>query len=135
MARVRASRAAALARLDAAVTHWSREQVLYLIWRKPWMSVARDTYVSATLARAGLDTLPVESSRRYPEIGDHDLAWQRADRILLSTEPYAFRPRDATALAQATGKPVTLIDGEWTSWYGVRAIDGLRGLAGLRQSK
>ncbi|MEP7063184.1 MAG: helical backbone metal receptor [Betaproteobacteria bacterium] len=132
-ARLAQAFAAALAHLDAAVTHRPRENVLYLIWRKPWMSVARDTYVSATLARAGLDTLPVESSRRYPEIGDDDAAWQRADRILLSTEPYAFRTRDATALAQATGRPVTLIDGEWTSWYGVRAIDGLRALAQFRR--
>jgi len=29
---------------------------------------------------------------------------------------------------------VHLIDGEWTSWYGVRAIAGLRALAGYRQS-
>jgi hypothetical protein len=27
---------------------------------------------------------------------------------------------------------VELIDGEWTSWYGVRAIGGLRALAQLR---
>jgi hypothetical protein len=29
-------------------------------------------------------------------------------------------------------KPVELIDGEWTSWYGVRAIGGLRALTQLR---
>jgi hypothetical protein len=30
------------------------------------------------------------------------------------------------------GKPVALVDGEWTSWYGVRAIEGLSALASLR---
>jgi hypothetical protein len=30
------------------------------------------------------------------------------------------------------GRPVALVDGEWTSWYGVRAIEGLRSLANLR---
>lgn len=127
--------AGALAFLDDAVAALPREKVLYLIWRKPWMSVARDTYVSATLARAGLDTLPVAAERRYPVVGDDDVAWRDAERILLSTEPYAFRPRDATALASTTGKPVDLIDGEWTSWYGVRAIEGLRALAAFRRGE
>lgn len=125
---------AALAMLDAVAARLPRERVLYLVWKKPWMTVARDTYVSATLARAGLDTLPAAAPARYPEIGDDDAAWRDADRILLSTEPYAFRPRDAAALARATGKTVALIDGEWTSWYGPRAIAGLRALAQWRVS-
>ncbi len=29
-------------------------------------------------------------------------------------------------------KPAHLIDGEWTSWYGARAIAGLRALAQFR---
>ena len=108
--------------------------MLYLIWRKPWMTVSRDTYVAATLARAGLDTLPDPASRRYPAIDDDDPAWRDADRILLSTEPYAFRERDRASLARATGKPVELIDGEWTSWYGVRAIEGLAALERYRKA-
>jgi hypothetical protein len=31
------------------------------------------------------------------------------------------------------GKPVELIDGEWASWYGSRAIDGLAKLAQFRR--
>ncbi len=123
---------ASLAALDAAVARLPRERVLYLIWKKPWMSVARDTYVSATLARAGLDTLPAAATRRYPEVADDDPAWRDADRILLSTEPYAFRQRDADALRGLNDTPVELIDGEWTSWYGVRAIESLRALAAWR---
>jgi ABC-type Fe3+-hydroxamate transport system substrate-binding protein len=109
-----------------------RERVLYVIWRAPWMTVARDTYVSATLASVGWDTVPAEASARYPAVGDGDAAWRDAQRILLSTEPFAFRARDASALAATTGKPVHVVDGEWTSWYGARAGDGLRALAGLR---
>ena len=107
-------------------------RVLYLIWRGPWMTVSRDTYVSATLARAGLDTLPGHAAKRYPAIGDDDPAWRDADRILMSTEPYAFRERDRASLARSTGKRVDLIDGEWTSWYGSRAIEGLAALARYR---
>ena len=32
--------------------------VLYLIWREPWMTVARDTYISHLLARMNWVTLP-----------------------------------------------------------------------------
>lgn len=124
----------ALDDLDAAVASLSRERVLYLIWRKPWMTVARDTYIGATLARAGLDTLPVTCERRYPTLADDDPLWREADRILLSSEPYAFRERDADALRAAAVKPVRLIDGEWTSWYGARAIEGLRALATWRRA-
>lgn len=123
---------AARATLERAVAPLARERVLYLVWRAPWMTAARDTYVSATLALAGLDTLPARASRRYPEVAPDAPEWRLAERILLSTEPYAFRPRDAEALARERGRPVDLVDGEWTSWYGPRAIAGLRALAAFR---
>jgi len=125
---------AGLADLDAAVASLPREPVLYLIWRKPWMTVTRGTYVGATLARAGWDVLPASADRRYPEIADDDPAWRDAARILVSSEPYAFRAGDARALAEARGRPAHLVDGEMTSWYGPRAIAGLRYLASLRRS-
>jgi ABC-type Fe3+-hydroxamate transport system substrate-binding protein len=121
-----------LAHLHEAVTGLARERVLYLIWRKPWMTVSRDTYISATLSCARLDTVPAISDRRYPVLPDDDEAWRLADRVLLSSEPYAFRERDAAELRAATAKPVHLIDGEWTSWYGARACEGLRALARWR---
>lgn len=123
---------AALARLVAVGQRLPRERVLYLIWKKPWMSVARETYLSATLERAGLDTLPASSARRYPEIAEAACEWTDAQRILLSTEPYAFRERDARELAAARDRPADLIDGEWTSWYGARAAEGLAALADYR---
>ena len=124
--------AEALAALDSAVMRLPRERVLYLIWRKPWMTVARGTYIAATLARAGWDTVPAVSARRYPELAEGAAAWRDADRILVSSEPFAFRERDAAELALRWKKPAHLIDGEWTSWYGVRAIPGLRALAQFR---
>jgi ABC-type Fe3+-hydroxamate transport system substrate-binding protein len=123
---------AALDALRACTAALPRERVLYLIWRKPWMTVSRGTYVSRTLEAAGLDTLPSEAGARYPQLVEDDACWRDVDRVLLSTEPYAFRERDAAALRDTLGKPVDLIDGEWTSWYGVRAIEGLRSLAGWR---
>ncbi|MSP97167.1 MAG: cobalamin-binding protein [Betaproteobacteria bacterium] len=110
--------------------------VLYLIWKDPWMTVSRDTYVSRTLALAGLHTLPVTATARYPELSLQADWVAQADMVLLSTEPYMFREKHLTDLAGRpafAGKPVRLIDGEMTSWYGSRAIQGLSYLGEFRR--
>ena len=101
--------------------------VLYLIWKDPWMTVSRDTYVSRTLALFGAQTLPAMADARYPKLDD--LKLDGVESILLSTEPYRFNEGHASELRQQTGLPVRLIDGEMTSWYGPRAIEGLTYLA------
>jgi ABC-type Fe3+-hydroxamate transport system substrate-binding protein len=104
-----------------------QRKVLYLIWKDPWMTVSRDTYVSRTLALVGLQTLPDSAGVRYPELADPDVAG--IDLILVSTEPYRFRESHVKDIQDQTGKQVRLVDGEMTSWYGSRAIQGLRYLA------
>ena len=123
---------ATLAAVEDETRGVARERVLYLIWRKPWMTVSRETYVSASLALVGWDTVPAACAARYPRIEEDDAAWSDAQRILLSSEPYAFRERDVREMKERHGKPVALVDGEWTSWYGVRAIEGLQSLARFR---
>jgi ABC-type Fe3+-hydroxamate transport system substrate-binding protein len=130
--------AAAREALLDAVSTVPHENVLYLIWRKPWYTVARSTYVSAVLALARWRTVPAISAPRYPTLDDNAPAWREAERILLSTEPYAFKAKDASALAlmlasRGQPMPVALIDGEMTSWYGARAIAGLGYLAKMRR--
>ena len=110
-----------------------RRRVLYLIWKDPWMTVSRDTYIARTLAVAGWDTVPLQAAVRYPEI-DLDGAVRDADLVLLSTEPYRFDQAHASELARRwPDKQVALIDGEMTSWYGTRAVEGLHYLARLRR--
>lgn len=100
--------------------------VLYLIWREPWMTVCRDTYISRMLALFNWQTWPQDSDKRYPEI-DLIHAAAEVDEILLSTEPFTFGERHVREVSElCPGKPVRLIDGEMTSWYGSRAIAGLR---------
>ena len=98
-------------------------RVLYLIWKDPWMTVSRDTYISRTLALFGLETVPQDAAQRYPSLDD--LRSVDADLLLLSSEPYRFRDRHVAEVAGITGKPALLVDGEMTSWYGPRAIAGL----------
>ena len=101
-------------------------QVLYLIWRDPWMTVSRDTYISRTLALVGWETVPASADDRYPEV-DLAAVSGEVERVLLSSEPYRFREKHlAEVEALAPGARVSLIDGEMTSWYGSRAIEGLR---------
>ncbi|MBE0613543.1 MAG: ABC transporter substrate-binding protein [Burkholderiales bacterium] len=122
--------------LSRAARAWPRERVLYLIWKDPWMSVSRDTYISRTLALAGWDTVPVSAPARYPKVELDETLLRDAERILLSSEPYRFRARhvaELRALPFMRGKTVALIDGEMTSWYGNRAIAGMDYLRRFRE--
>nr|WP_246344953.1 helical backbone metal receptor [Conexibacter arvalis] len=119
--------AALLREHDAlAARDWPARDVLYLIWREPWMTVAPDTYIARTLALVGWRTLPRPAADRYPEVALAEVAGA-VDRVLLSSEPYHFKERHiAEVSAVLPDAAVELIDGEMTSWYGSRAIAGLR---------
>jgi len=87
------------------------------------------------LAAAGWDTLPAEASARFPQFV-WDAPWlEDVARVLLPSEPYAFSDRDAAEVAALAQRPVIRIDGEMVSWYGSRAILGLRYLAELRRQQ
>lgn len=127
----------------AACAALPRERVLYLIWKDPWMTVSRDTYIARTLAAVGWDTVEVASNERYPKIQLTPELLSGLDRVLLSSEPYAFREQHVDEVKQLLlpfavhRSPITvsLIDGEVTSWYGSRAITGINSLATIRRRK
>ena len=119
---------AAAVALGEAARGWPARRVLYLIWRKPWMTVSRTTYVSRVLDLVGWHTVADDPERRYPcvEITGDLLA--ATDMVLFSSEPYAFDQRHVEEFRAAyAGADVllSLIDGEMVSWYGSRAIRGL----------
>jgi ABC-type Fe3+-hydroxamate transport system substrate-binding protein len=115
---------------------YQAQQVLYLIWRDPWMTVARDTYISRMLALVNWQTLPdvqggVSGSTRYPAVLGTEAWLAEVQQVLLSSEPYAFGAEHVAEVQklcpQAT---VRWVDGEALSWYGTRVV---KGLAVLRQ--
>ena len=122
---------AALARLESTVSRLPARRVLYLIWREPWMTVARDTYIANMLALLGWQTVPAMAAQRYPALASTALRELNAELCLLSSEPYPFRDKHIAELRGLLGGdiPVRLIDGEMVSWYGSRAIQGLAYLA------
>jgi ABC-type Fe3+-hydroxamate transport system substrate-binding protein len=119
---------------------WPVQRVLYLIWREPWMTVAADTYIARTLALVNWEVLHGPGgwagAARYPRLDDLDAAVAAADLVLLSSEPYRFRTRDLAQLrARFAHRSIDLIDGAMTSWYGSRAIAGLRYLRAYRDER
>ncbi|MBM3987098.1 MAG: cobalamin-binding protein [Planctomycetes bacterium] len=106
----------------------------YLIWRQPWMSVNRDTFVDALLALAGGRNVFGARAERYPKITLEELARLAPERVFLCTEPFSFKPEHADELAQATGLPrerFVIADGEYLSWHGSRTPDGIDYAEGL----
>jgi ABC-type hemin transport system substrate-binding protein len=133
-AQLAAAFAAARSELCAVAQTLPRESVLYPIWRDPWMTVGRDTYIAAMLAAAGWDTQPAVAPSRFPGFA-WDAPWlAQVQCVLLPSEPYAFTQRESAEISALCGRPVLRIDGEMVSWYGSRAIAGMRYLAGLRQA-
>ena len=111
--------------------------VLYLIWREPWMTVARDTYIARLLARVNWHTLPAlaggdHGAARYPVLSGVEPWLADVRELLLSSEPYAFTAEHlAQAQALCPHARVRLVDGERLSWYGARTAAGLRYLREL----
>ena len=116
---------------------WPPQRVLYLIWRDPWMTVARDTYIAQMLACVGWHTLPAvvggeHGAARYPTLVGDELWLAEVERVLLSSEPYRFGPEHLAEAEQLCPQAdVQCVDGELLSWYGPRAATGLRYLRGL----
>jgi ABC-type Fe3+-hydroxamate transport system substrate-binding protein len=125
-----------------------RESAVYLIWRRPYMTVAPDTFIHAMLREAGfahvidetwLDARHLEDgARRYPEISLADIAALRPAHILLSSEPFPFGREHVAELraglhpfdaAYAEEVSIRIVDGEHYSWYGSRMRAAFRSFA------
>lgn len=105
--------------------------MLYCIWQDPWMAVSADTYIACMLAEIGWRVPTLADGARYPRFAWTPELVEGIDGVLLSTEPYRFTEAHAEALEKQLGKPVLLVDGEMLSWYGTRALQGLRYLRAL----
>ncbi len=114
--------------------------MLYLIWHDPWMTVARDTYISRMLERIGWQTWPAvdggaSGAARYPVLQGDEPWLAKVRRVLLSSEPFAFDEAHARAAQSLCPQArVQRVDGELLSWYGVRAVAGLSYLGELARS-
>jgi ABC-type Fe3+-hydroxamate transport system substrate-binding protein len=118
----------ALARLLALQPRLPSRRVLYFIWKKPWMGISRGTYIANALALVNWQTLGHRDGVDYPELTLTPELLAEADLLLFSSEPYPFTEADLDEFAREFDCPrakLRLIDGEYASWYGPRAIAGL----------
>jgi ABC-type Fe3+-hydroxamate transport system substrate-binding protein len=102
------------------------------VWRRPWMSLAADTYGASLLALLGVGNVFADAGERYPEIELEAVAARAPGVILLPSEPYAFEPRHADEIARAVpGVPVVFVDGRDLFWWGIRTPEAAARLAAV----
>lgn len=96
-------------------------KVAYLIWKGPYMVAGNDTFINSLLELNNFKNIFLEKEGRYPEVTPEEL--NKADLILLSSEPYPFSEKHISAMeAVIKNKKILLVDGEYFSWYGSRLI-------------
>lgn len=118
-------------------------RVLCPIWKEPYVTINRDTFVDNVIRSSGGMNVFEDSRTRYPRFELEEAARKRPDVILLPTEPYHFTESDKKEFL-ALGRDVPavrdrrihIIEGELLSWYGPRAARALREISALlRESK
>ncbi|NIR71929.1 MAG: ABC transporter substrate-binding protein [Aliifodinibius sp.] len=112
----------------------SKLNTAYLIWKDPWMTVGRDTYIHDIMDHWKLPNVFADH-KRYPKISLDDLKKQNPDLILLSSEPYPFKEKHMAQIEEACpAARVLLVEGEWFSWYGSRMKQAFQRLNGWRKT-
>jgi ABC-type Fe3+-hydroxamate transport system substrate-binding protein len=115
-----------------------RPRVFCPIWRDPWMTIGRETYIHDMIELCGGEnlfaTLDTSADRRYPIVTLDEVTDAQPDVILLPDEPYAFDEADRKRLSEidcpaARDARIHLIDGTLVSWYGPRIAEAIRVLA------
>jgi ABC-type Fe3+-hydroxamate transport system substrate-binding protein len=132
-----ASLEAAHARVTARIGGRARVKVFCPIWRGPYMTINRDTYVNDVLWTSGGANVFAASTDRYPTITLEDVRAAGPDVILLPDEPYRFRAAHLADFAPLSEVPavrmgrIHLVDGKLLSWYGPRIAEALDRLPAL----
>ena len=112
-------------------------RVFYAIWREPYMTIGRDTYIHDVLAACGAANVFADAIDRYPTVTLDDVAARRPDVILLPDEPFRFRRVHLADFAPYGDVPavrhgrIHLVDGKPFAWHGPRLADALRTLPAL----
>ena len=98
------------------------KNVVYLIWKDPYMTIGGDTFINNMLLQAGYKNL-FDNRLRYPEISIELLLALKPEYIFLSSEPYPFSNKHLDELSSALpDSEIMLVNGEMFSWYGPRLL-------------
>lgn len=113
------------------LVEWGREprgpvrSIIYVIWRGPWMTVSKQTFIGSVLDKCGVGVYMRDFNEKYPEF---DLStYPSAETLLLfSSEPYPFLRKKS--VLNPVMNPYAFVDGECFSWFGVRSLNFLEKL-------
>lgn len=97
----------------------SYENLVYVIWKKPWMSVSKETFIGSMLELLGAGDFMVSNGKKYPEfdLNSFDLT---KTYFLFSSEPFPFHKKIEEL--KGLGVQGSVVDGEAYSWFGLRAL-------------
>lgn len=112
------------------------ERLVYVIWKKPWMSVREDTFIGSVLSALGAQEKlafrkpgdeamsrahgrEAFSEKKYPEFEISAFDLQKT-YFLFSSEPFPFLKKESELLE--LGVQGSIVDGESYSWFGLRAL-------------
>ena len=128
---------AARAEVGRAVAGRAPVRVFCPIWRRPYMTINRDTYVHDVIKTCGGENIFHDRPERYPKVALAEMAGLKPDVILLPDEPFPFGEKHLEdfhafpALPAVRAGRVCFLDGKVVSWYGPRIAGSLRTLAGI----
>jgi len=107
--------------LDFTPTHQNKT-VVYLIWKKPFMTIGSDTFINSMLEKCGFINMYANQTR-YPQTTIEEIVNLKPQYVLLSSEPYPFKEKHILELQNVVPDcKIILADGEAFSWYGSRII-------------
>ena len=90
------------------------------------MTVSRETFVGSMLSYCGLSEYLPGYPDKYPKL-DLEHEEKKSTLLLFSSEPYPFLQHRSGL--EELGFPYAFMNGESFSWFGVRSLRFLQGLA------
>lgn len=91
------------------------------IWRRPWMSINRNTYGASMLEHLGCTLVTAELMPSYPEVTLDQVGAWAPEIIAVPSEPYEFSDAHLHELSAASPtSTVVRVDGQDLFWWGSR---------------
>jgi len=127
------------------------------IWKDPWMTINKDTYIHDILSVCGAHNVFAERERlfplradlgeeeaksvegrdtRYPRVTLDEVVAKQPQAVILPDEPYSFTEDDKAIFAEldipaAKHNHIYVVDGSLISWHGTRIATALQELPPL----
>jgi len=116
----------ALAKLIQQSKDKTPRRLFYPIWKDPWMSINRDTFIHDHLRLCGAENIFSGAPERYPVITLEQVRAANPEIVWLPSEPFVFKQKHAPELAALLPNArIELVDGDNVCWFGTRQIEGM----------